>query len=88
MDDRAYFDCISLRELQASNGTCLCILAQDPPSVLDMNGHCYLKFFLVGGSTLNRLGHVVAHYPGRIRIHIKSFSSSVVLVGLDRLFRV
>ena len=47
-----------------------------------------MKFLLAGGSTLNRLGDVEAHYPGRILMYVKSFSSSVVLVGLDRSLRV
>ena len=34
VDDRGYFDCISLRELQALNGTSLYILTQDSPSAL------------------------------------------------------
>ena len=37
-----------------------------------LNEHCYWKFF-VGGSTLNKRGHVVAHYPGIIRMHEKCF---------------
>ena len=29
---------------------------------LCLNGHCYLKFFLVGGPALNSLGHALAHW--------------------------
>ena len=39
-----------MRKLQATNGTSLCILTQDP--LFRLNEHCYFKFFLVGGSTL------------------------------------
>ena len=32
-----------------------------------LNGNCYhFEFFLVGGSTLNRLGHDLAHHSGSI----------------------
>ena len=68
VDDRAYFDCIWRRELQAPSATSLCILTQDPPSALDE--HCYWKFFIVGESTLNKLCHVVARYPGGRRMHV------------------
>ena len=40
-----------------------------------LNERCELKFFLVGGSTQNRLSHAVAHHPGK---YVKCFSSSVV----------
>ena len=43
-----------------------------------LDERCYLKFFLVGKSTLNMRGHAVAHYPGRKR---KCLSSSVMVVG-------
>ena len=52
------------------------------------NDHCSFKFFLVGGSTPNKLGHVVAYNDGRICTYINCFSSGVVLVALDRLLRV
>ena len=68
VDDRVFFDCISLREIQTSNGTSLCILTHPP--FFRLNEHCYFKFFLVGGSTLNKLGNVVARYTGGIRIYV------------------
>ena len=49
-----------------------------------LDEHCYLKFFLVGASTLNRLGHfhVVAHYryPGRITYYVKNYVQTLYLL--------
>ena len=61
VDDRAHFDCISLKELQAYNGTSLCILTQDPPSVLDRMSIALFEVLPRRGVNLNRLGHVLTH---------------------------
>ena len=57
VDDRAYFDCISSERITSVKR--YKSLPSNAGSSLRfrLNEHCYLKFVLLGGSTLNKLGH-------------------------------